>query len=373
MKTPSFPHQHACGFRKTLLLALFIVPALAVPASWAGEAKAFSFRSTAPVALQEGLEVQLDRLGMVRQMTQLLGKKVRDSKGKNVGKLEDLVLDLESGRVLAAVLANGKNLDLVPALAFDTAYEDRIELNVERKTLESVPRLSTAAAACEAGVFQSACAHFGKSVPATASPRLISQLAGQGVVSSSGESLGKVRDAVMDLTGGKLIYVVIEPQVGPNTQENLYLAPGKAFSWNQAGGLTLKATQQHFLASRVVSRQFPTELVLPEVAKAIYSHYSNDQAPVQVAAAPEPAAKAVPARSDVDISREVLSEIMVRGQDSLLARVNVNTVKGAVTLRGVVKDEAQRQNVLSIAEKVAGTGNVNSELEIRGKVRTAKL
>lgn len=54
--------------------------------------------------------------------------------------------------------------------------------------------------------------------------------------------------------------------------------------------------------------------------------------------------------------------------DSLSAmakNIKVITIDGKVTLRGPVHSEQEKQSIASMAEKVAGTGTVNNQLEVK--------
>lgn len=76
----------------------------------------------------------------------LMGDKVRNLDGDNLGHLEEIVIDLEKGRVSYAVLATGGFLGLgdkffaVPwdLLTVDTENEELI-LDVSKEMLESAP------------------------------------------------------------------------------------------------------------------------------------------------------------------------------------------------------------------------------------------
>jgi len=76
----------------------------------------------------------------------LKGDKVVNLQGEDLGKIEDLMIDLERGRVAYAVLSFGGFLGLgdklfaIPweALAVDTA-EKRIVLNVDKELLKRAP------------------------------------------------------------------------------------------------------------------------------------------------------------------------------------------------------------------------------------------
>lgn len=86
----------------------------------------------------------------VMDSAKIVGCKVENSKGENLGKIESLMLDLGEGRVLYAVLSFGGFLGMgdklfpVPleALSFRTNEKGNLErciMDVEKETLKGAP------------------------------------------------------------------------------------------------------------------------------------------------------------------------------------------------------------------------------------------
>jgi sporulation protein YlmC with PRC-barrel domain len=86
------------------------------------------------------------RIRRVLGATSLTGDRVRNSAGDDLGKIEEIMLDLSSGRVAYAVLSSGgflgigDKLFLVPwnALQLDQAAHEFV-LDVPKQTLENAP------------------------------------------------------------------------------------------------------------------------------------------------------------------------------------------------------------------------------------------
>ncbi len=82
----------------------------------------------------------------VMSATTLIGDRVRNMSGEDLGKLEEIMIDMEEGRVAYAVLSfggvlgMGNKLFAVPwdALSVDTE-QHKVVLNVDRSTLENAP------------------------------------------------------------------------------------------------------------------------------------------------------------------------------------------------------------------------------------------
>lgn len=76
----------------------------------------------------------------------ILGEEVLDKKGEHLGKVEDLAIDFEQGRIRYAVLSFGGFLGMgekrfaVPVQALKRfGDDDRLLLNVDREKLKSAP------------------------------------------------------------------------------------------------------------------------------------------------------------------------------------------------------------------------------------------
>jgi sporulation protein YlmC with PRC-barrel domain len=82
---------------------------------------------------------------LVRQ-SQLVDRKVRNLENESVGKIEDLMIDANDGRIVYAVLSFGGFLGMGnklfavpwPSLTFDTV-RDEFVLNVDKDKLKSAP------------------------------------------------------------------------------------------------------------------------------------------------------------------------------------------------------------------------------------------
>ena len=77
----------------------------------------------------------------------LTGMDVQNLKGENIGNIKDLMLDLETGRVLYAVLSFGGFMGMgddyfaipLEALVFSEKEEDLVKIDIDKETLEEAP------------------------------------------------------------------------------------------------------------------------------------------------------------------------------------------------------------------------------------------
>ncbi|HVU02759.1 MAG TPA: BON domain-containing protein [Polyangiaceae bacterium] len=70
-------------------------------------------------------------------------------------------------------------------------------------------------------------------------------------------------------------------------------------------------------------------------------------------------------KPDLQITQEIRQALMKEPSLSFTAKnVKIITEKGRVTLRGAVKNDGERSLVVSDAERIAGTGNVDNQLDL---------
>jgi len=72
--------------------------------------------------------------------------------------------------------------------------------------------------------------------------------------------------------------------------------------------------------------------------------------------------------ADVELSQKIRKALVTGPANYSVAAKNVKviTVNGQVTLRGPVQTEAEKTAVATLARSVAGDGNVDDQLEVKG-------
>src|SRR5689334_8327576 len=146
------------------------------------------------------------RLGRVEKADQVIGSDIKNPQGQTLGKIDDVVLDLESGHILYAVASVGGNDVAVAPESFTPGGGARsFTLNADKQKLTQAPLVNKAQAA------QMADANFVNSVyqywnqqpwwQGAAQPtgratfgnvHKLSELKGMTVKNSSNQDLGKV-------------------------------------------------------------------------------------------------------------------------------------------------------------------------------------
>lgn len=341
--------------------------------------------NTAPERAQPDATSSLDavRPGLANRTTALIGKKVMTREEKGLGELGDLVLDVSTSQVVAALVSASADdqLTLVPARSFWTATKNMILLSTDRKTFESAPHFPKVdlTQTLDPSRLNESFLHFGQRAPApsaTGSGGFCSAagLVGMRLVSRTHEPLGQVEDIMVDVPVGQIAYLVIQPAAGTGVPGTLYVVPALSVQIDAPGrSLVLKADQAHFLAGPHFQQDYWTEMSRPELAAAMLQHYGLHlgasgqpdpmrqpvRARIETPGAPS---QVQPARSDQEITQAVVIEI-VRIDNAFPTRdLKITTTQGRVTLTGRVKSEKQKLQLGTAAAHVVGAENVDNQL-----------
>jgi sporulation protein YlmC with PRC-barrel domain len=148
---------------------------------------------------------------------------VRNPQGENLGKIEDLVLDVGSQRVRYAVLSFGGALGFgdklfaYPINAFRGAPDaDTLILNVDKERLRKAPGFDAGRWPdwSQRGYRSEVDRYFGTSgtPKAPSGQRLVraSELIGKDVDDASGRDAGEVEDVVINIGQGRVHFVVLD-------------------------------------------------------------------------------------------------------------------------------------------------------------------
>jgi sporulation protein YlmC with PRC-barrel domain len=159
--------------------------------------------------------------------SKVVGADVDNTSGQDLGKIKDVVVDPESGRVAYAVLSFGgfmgvgNKLFAIPWRSLKMQADDKLILDVEKAQLEAAkgfdednwPDMANQQWATETHK------HFGQEpywsvevkvegIPALQTSRL-SKLIGHGVDNNADKKLGEINDVILDSNRGQIAYAVL--------------------------------------------------------------------------------------------------------------------------------------------------------------------
>ena len=223
------------------------------------------------------------RLSYIKRVSLLVGKNVY-SKGSfsSVGKLEDFALDLATGRLAMALISSGSDqlATPVPSRTFTSVTAKESFIGVDKKTFSSAPQVLRPnwIGQIDASNLGSVFRQFGQVLPeATVNLAGFSSgtsLIGRHLVSQAGEPLGQLEDMMVDLAGGRVVFLVVKPVAGPDPDKRLYVLPPASVHLDTNGdSLVLNASLAHFIAGPHFSKEYWTEMISSDLAARVYQHY----------------------------------------------------------------------------------------------------
>lgn len=236
------------GFKRKLL-ATAIVPAIGL---WAVDVvrAADDTLTVAQAATQQqqqrstgaGGTATQQQAGRDARASKLIGMDVLGANGKDLGEVNDLIIDPNSQTVRYAVLAFGGFLGLgeklfaYPVQAFRFGPErDELVLNVPEERLKDAPgfeRNRWPDWGRRDDPYRTQVERFhGEQTAQTAGPRLVraSEMLGQNLEDQRGENAGEIEDLVVNMNTGKVRYAVVDLATGWGLDDKLVPLPMQSF------------------------------------------------------------------------------------------------------------------------------------------------
>ena len=346
-----------------------------------------------------------ERLGRAAKASSVIGMEVKSYQGETLGKVQDLSVDLETGRIVQVILSSGGFLGIgdslvaVPPGALHCDLKEKvIHLNADKETLRGAPRFDMARWAAQsesnhvAGVYR----YFNEdpsstfsSVPTVSAnessrvmvPQKASKVMGMSVKTLQDEKLGEVDDLVVDLSAGRIVTVIIASGGFLGMGDELSAVPPAALRYNaERDALHLDTTKDALSnAPHFKAKQWP-ELGDPSYSESVYRAYrvepyftTNGIGTTAAVANPRwgnnhralTALDQGNSSTDRDRSAEIRREILAGVGMSVNAKnVKIITIDGQVTLRGPVNTVEEKRLIGAIADRIARSENVNNQLVV---------
>jgi hyperosmotically inducible protein len=365
---------------------------------------------------------QAHRLNGAARATDLIGMTVKNYQDEKLGTVEELAVDVESGRIVQVIVSIGgfvgigDTLTAVPpgALHHDVAKKV-LHLDANLEKLKRAPLFLTAKWAehsdtahlslvyryyGEASAFK--LIQNGDSAPAVsphsdASPAVASselqalvpmsrlglaqpatKLMGTVVKNLQDETLGKVENILLDMPSGRAVAMIISTGGFLGMGDELSAVPPAALTLNPGRDtLRLDASKEMLAAApHFKANQWP-DFDQPAYVGGVYRAYKV--APYFTADADNSGRNArdrygrtlTPfdqgnGQVDLDTTAQIRMAIMTGKGMSLNAKnVKIITDQGRVTLRGPVNTAEEKRLIGEIADRIARAGQVDNQLEVK--------
>lgn len=233
----------------------------------------------------------INPLAHAERAANLFGREVMSSDNQKVGKVDNVVVDLESEHILYVVVddsSRGK-VAVVPQI-FGASSGSSLQANIAKQKFDGAPQfkssIDTPQGLGQASFVASVYEYFGLSPwwqgskPANEGTfhnvHKLNQLIGMTVEDVNNQNIGKISNVVVDMPSGRLLYAVFSPAYSLNLGNSLYAMPSDAF--------TLSSDQKHLVtnidrqklaaAPHFQKNQWPS-LSDPTFASQVYQYYGK--------------------------------------------------------------------------------------------------
>lgn len=233
----------------------------------------------------------INPLAHAERAANLFGREIMSSDNQKVGKVDNLVVDLESEHILYVIVGDASHgkVAVAPQI-FGASTGSSLQANVTRQKIDGAPQFTSAVDTPQqlgqASFVDQVYQYFGSkpwwqgSGPANQGSfhnvHKLNQLIGMTVEDVNNQSIGKISNVVVDMPDGRLLYAVFEPASGLNLGNNLYAMPSDAFtlSGDQKHLVTNIDRQKLAAAPHFQKNQWPN-LADPTFASQVYQYYGK--------------------------------------------------------------------------------------------------
>lgn len=275
-------HLTKWGTVAALGLAVATLPVCAADQSSGG--KSHERTTTSDYTTPSGIQTA-NMLGHVERANKLIGKEVLSSDNQKVGKLENMIVDLDSGRILYAVIGSGGVLGAgekkfaVSPRAFNEIENENILLKIDKARLQGAPQF--ASDIDKDGEFGKASfvgqvdQYFNQGISGRTSGSTPSSttefrnvhkaddIIGMKVRASSEADLGKVDNLAVDLPNGRVVYVILSPDSRLKLGDEYFAIPPSAL---------MASTERKVLTTDLTKEKLATA---PHFSKDNWANLSN--------------------------------------------------------------------------------------------------
>ncbi len=229
---------------------------------------------------------QVGSLAHAERAANLYGRQLITSDNQQIGRVENVIVDLESEHVLFVVVQSARGNVAVPPQIIGQTTGDNVRVNVTKQKLEGAPQFNTSQDPAQANYVYRIYQYFGQgpwwqgSTPPDQGSfhnvHRLNQLLGMDVQSVNNQAIGKISNVVVDMSQGRLLYVVFSPNSNMNLGNNLYAMPADAFTLSSDHRHLVTGINQQKLAGapHFDKNGWPT-LTDANFASQVYQYYGK--------------------------------------------------------------------------------------------------
>jgi sporulation protein YlmC with PRC-barrel domain len=345
------------------------------------------------------------------QASEIIGKQVKNTQDEDLGKLQEFIVNLDSGDVPYAIIAHGGALGVgrtKTAVPFDSlrcsSDGKTLMLSATKEQLQAASKTASGqwASAADAEWAKSVDGFYGqptfarerfdperrfdrttvrsratdqKTSELKASQFKASELIGKEVRNTQDESLGKIQELIVNLDSGDVPYAIIAHGGALGVGRTKTAVPFDSVKCSSDGKtLMLSATKEQLqAASKTPSGQWASAADA-EWAKSVDGFYGQPSFAHGRFGRDNPL-DTTDRRLFVREPPQKGAELLMTPADSALCEkvcesienVQVSVQNGIVKLNGTVESEAAKQNIESRVKSVSGVQRVDNNLKVRNR------
>ncbi|MCI0743864.1 MAG: PRC-barrel domain-containing protein [Verrucomicrobia subdivision 3 bacterium] len=228
-------------------------------------------------------------LGKIDDAKELISRDIQGPDNQKIGDLKEVVVDLESGRVLYAIvgaggfLGIGDELTAVPPGAF-TSSSTRLTVSADKQKLLEAPRFAKdqEKQLADAEFVKRIHQHFGqqtwweKSGGSFKNAHKASELMGMNVKNASDQGIGDIANLGIDLPGGRVAFVILGTGGVLGAGDKQYAIPPNAFTLGADNkSLVINLDKEKLANAPQITADTWRQLSDPRFAARVYQHYGK--------------------------------------------------------------------------------------------------
>jgi len=234
----------------------------------------------AAVALLGAQAYAADTFGKVEPAKDLMGRAIHNSQDK-IGDIKDFVVDLESGRILYALVSADGKLIAMPSQAFTVSTDSKVMTQANKQKLANAPQFENnqTAKLSDPAFAKAAHQHFGHSLAWNGSFNNVhkaSDVIGMNVNNSSDQKIGDVSNLGLDLQSGRVAYVILGSGGVLGVGDKLYVMPPNAFTLaSDKKSLVSGIDKAKLEGAPTLNGQNWEQISNAQFADRVYQHYGK--------------------------------------------------------------------------------------------------
>jgi len=235
--------------------------------------------------------------GSIERANKVIGKEVMGSDNQKLGKIDNIVVDLDTGRVLYTIVSSGgvvgvgaTKIAISPG-QFTQVKGNNLQVSIDKQKFNGAPKftsnLDQQSELSKADFVSQVYQYFGEtpwwqSANAASQGQFLrvyksSDLIGMKVVDVQDQTLGKVDNLALDLSAGRVAYVILSPDSSTGLGNNLYALPPNEFSANTKDqkALTTDVNKDKLAAAPHFAQSEWSKVSDQSYASQVYQYYGK--------------------------------------------------------------------------------------------------